>query len=519
MKFVIRGITLPINHKEGDLAKKIAKETRTEPKYFSYTVLRKSIDARKGDVNFVYSVVVDSSIYLRGRNLVPYEEPKPLFIPKSRLDNRPIVVGFGPAGMFASLLLARSGAKPIVLERGKCVEERSKDIDKLKQNAILNPNSNICYGEGGAGTFSDGKLNTGVNDERTKFVLEEFVKHGAKKDILVDALPHIGSDYLKNVVKNFREEIISLGGDILFQTELTEVLTSKSKVCGVKCLSNGSPLVIDADRVILAIGHSPFDTVSSLTKGGLAIAPKDFSIGVRIEHLQSAINETRYHSYSSNPLLPAASYKCVTHLNNGRAVYSFCMCPGGYVMNSSTEANTIVTNGMSNNDRGGKNGNSALLVPVKISDYFRNKPLDGFVFRQKIEQAAFLKEKPYYAPIQLVGDFLSGCKSDSVKTVEPTYTPGVYFADLDHYLPGFISSSLKEGILSLAKQLAFMKDEDAILPGFETRSSSPIRIPRDVSMQSNISGLYPCGEGASYAGGITSAALDGIKVALAVLGE
>lgn len=517
MKYVVRGIVLPIHHREADLVKKIAKETRTEPKYFSYYVLRKSIDARKGEVNFVYSVVIDSSFYMKGRNVFPYEEPKTLIIPKSQLNNRPVVVGFGPAGMFAALLLARSGAKPIVLERGKSVEKRNKDIERLKRDGVLDENSNVCYGEGGAGTFSDGKLNTGVNDERTRFVLEEFVKHGAKKDILVDALPHIGSDYLQNVVKNFREEILSLGGDILFESCLSSLLVKSGRLVGLKYFSEGSERAIETSHLVLAIGHSPFDTVSALVKSGLFVAPKDFSIGVRIEHLQSAINQTRYHSFSLDPLLPAASYKCVTHLKSGRALYSFCMCPGGHVMNSSTEKNTIVTNGMSNNSRSGINGNSALLVPVKISDYFRNSPLDGFVFRRAIEQSAFLKEKPYFAPVQLVGDFLNGQKGDSIKSIQPTYAPGVYFSSLDRYLPSFVSSSLKEGILALGEQLSFMADKDAVMTGFETRSSSPIRIPRDSSLQSNIAGVYPCGEGASYAGGITSAALDGIKVALAIL--
>ena len=519
MKYIINGVNLPINSNEDDLLIKIAKEVHIEPKHFSYKILKKSIDARKGNVNFVYNVVIETPFYLKRRNIIPYKEPPVLKINKSHLKYRPVIVGFGPCGMFAGLYLARAGAKPIILERGKCVEERKLDVEELKNKGILNTESNVCYGEGGAGTFSDGKLNTGVHNGFTKFILEEFVKHGAKEDILIDSSPHIGSDYLQNIVRNFRNEIISLGGEILFNTKFNNLIIQKGKVIGAKYEKDKCSEIIDTDKVILAIGHSPLDTTKQLLIEGLTITPKDFSIGVRIEHLQRDINKTRYHDFANDKRLPNASYKCVSHLSNGRTIYSFCMCPGGTLINSSTDINTVVTNGMSNNDRALPNGNSALLIPVKVKDYFRSSALDGFDFRHNIEQSIYRKDKPYFAPIQLVNDFIEGKISEKINSIKPSYLPGVYFASLDKYLPTFISDSLKEGLLSLGKQLDFMNDKDAILTGFETRSSSPISIPRNENMESNIIGLYPCGEGASYAGGITSAALDGLKVALKILEE
>jgi uncharacterized FAD-dependent dehydrogenase len=518
MKFVLTGITLPLDATSDDLKDKIARSIRQEPSLFTYSIIKKAIDARKGEVNFVYNVVIESGSYINARNCRPYEEPKPLKIGKYAYTDRPVVVGFGPAGIFASLVLARSGAKPIVLERGKNVNEREKDVETLKKKGILNPESNICFGEGGAGTFSDGKLNTGVNSEWTSFILHEFVKHGAKEDILTDSLPHIGSDYLRNVVKSFREEIISLGGEILFESRFNGCQTEKGQVKGATYLDKDNVShSISTSHVILALGHSPLDTMQILLKQGLLVEPKDFSIGVRIEHLQKDINAACYHSQAKNPLLPAAPYKGVVHLNSGRSVYTFCNCPGGYVFNSSSEENTVLTNGMSNNARDGKNGNSALLVNVKVDDYFHGNPLDGFSYRQTLERLAFCKEKPYFAPIMKLSDFENDRVSTSLGDVNPTYEPGVYFASFRKILPPYIYDSLLSSISYFKTHLSFFKDEDAILTGFETRSSSPVRIPRDEKFMSNLVGLYPAGEGASYAGGITSAALDGLKVALSLL--
>jgi uncharacterized FAD-dependent dehydrogenase len=518
MKFVVTNLLLPLGSKPEDLMVKIAKETRLTPPMFTFRVLKRSIDSRKGQVNFVYSAVIETSRYVSGRDVLPYKEPEPVVIPKAHFKDRPIIVGFGPAGFFAGLVLARSGARPIILERGKAVEERAKDVEALKKNGILNPESNVCYGEGGAGTFSDGKLNTGVNDSRTSFVLHEFVNHGAPEEILSDAMPHIGSDYLQGVVKRFREEIISLGGDVLFESRFLGLIVKGDHVEGVRYLSKeGTEKTLESHEVFLALGHSPKDTMEQLSKDGIRMEPKDFSIGVRIEHPQKSIDEANYHDFAGKEGLPPSSYRSVVHLSNGRAVYSFCMCPGGFVVNSSSEAGSVLTNGMSNHAREGANGNSALLVNVTVKDYFHGHPLDGFFYREALERSGFCKDKPYFAPAERVGGFLNGSTSTSWGKVLPSYEPGVYFADLSKYVPPFVTESLKEGLPLLAEHQAFYKDEDAVMTGFETRSSSPVRMPRDDDGEANIKGVYPVGEGASYAGGITSAALDGIKIALAVL--
>lgn len=519
MKFVVSGLVLGLKENENELKYKIAKEIRKEPTQFSYTILKKSVDARKGSVSFVYNVVVESSSFLTGRHVVHYEEPIPLRIPDSKLSDRPVIVGFGPAGIFSALALARAGAKPIVLERGKAVEGREKDIQNLRKSAIFNPESNVCYGEGGAGTFSDGKLNTGVSDPSIRFILQEFVKHGAREDILTDSLPHIGSDYLRDIVRNFRTEILSLGGDILFESRFESLLVQGDWVVGVRYTdSQGLLRELVTHHVLLALGHSPHDTLQNLEKNGLFMTPKDFSIGVRIEHPQTEIDESLYHEFAGNPKLSPASYRNVVHLSSGRSVYTFCMCPGGYVFNSSTQPETVLTNGMSDNARNAPNGNSALLVNVRVADYFRGHPLDGFDYREIIEKGAFLSSHPYCAPVETVGDLLGKKSHLSLGRVLPSYEPGVYLSDLRKApVPAFIGDSLVEALPLLQKSMSFFGDQEAVLTGYETRSSSPIRIPRDENGEANIHGVYPVGEGASYAGGIMSAALDGLKIALLVL--
>jgi len=518
MKYIVNNITLSLDEEEKSIPVKVSKEIRLPPSRFSCRVLRKSIDARKERVAFVYTVFVETTEFIRGRNVSFYDEPDPVVIPQLSLKERPVIAGFGPTGIFAGLILARAGAKPIILERGKAVEEREKDIASIQKSGIFNPESNMCYGEGGAGTFSDGKLNTGVRDSRIAFVLNEFIKHGAKEDILTDALPHIGSDYLKKIVKAFREEIISLGGEVLFESRLSKVEHRLGKLSAIAYVDQaGEEKTVKTRSLVLALGHSARDTVGELYRSKVHMEPKDFSMGVRIEHLQKDIDRSQYHDAFLNKKLPPASYKCVVHLSSGRVVYSFCMCPGGLVVNSSSSPNGVVTNGMSYNARDGVNGNSALLVNVRVDDYFQGSPLDGFTYQERLENAAYRNELPYHAPAEMVRDFLSGREPMRFGKVKPTYRPGVYLKDLSQILPAYIADSLKEALPLLSNNQTFFSDPEAVLTGVETRSSSPVKIPRDEKCMSNIKGIYPAGEGAAFSGGIMSSALDGIKVALAML--
>ena len=525
----ISDVKLPLNYDEEKLKKLTAKQLNiNEAKIKSVKLFRRSIDARhKDNINFTATVdaelnIDENSVLRRCKsNKVRIAEEYRYEIPKSaKLDKKPVVVGAGPAGLFCALILAQAGQCPILIERGKSVDERAKDVNEFWTSGVLKPESNVQFGEGGAGTFSDGKLNTGTKDIRSRKVLLEFVEHGAPEEILYNAKPHIGTDKLKNTVKNIRNEIISLGGEVRFQTKLTAINTVDGKIKSIKVRTeSGSTEEIETDNLVLALGHSARDTFEMLAESGFVMTPKPFSVGVRIEHLQENINKSQYGKFYNNVNLGAADYKLNVHLKNGRGVYTFCMCPGGSVVAAASEENTVVTNGMSEFKRDRVNANSALLVGVTPEDFGSENPLAGVEFQRKIEHAAFIAGGgDYKAPVQRVGDMLKGRKSTSIGSVIPSYKPGCSFAEIGEYLPEFVCGGLREAIPLLDNKLHGFADPDAVVTGAETRSSSPVRILRSDSLEAvSSSGVYPCGEGAGYAGGIVSAAVDGIKCAEAIL--
>ncbi|TJX15424.1 NAD(P)/FAD-dependent oxidoreductase [Tissierella creatinini] len=511
-------IKLSLDEDESRLIKDISTKLNIgEESIKSYRIFKKSIDARKkNDIHFVYSV--DIEVDKEDVLLKRYAKKGIIKTPILKYDynikapkefTRPVIVGFGPGGIFAGLALAQMGFKPIILERGKDVDERAKDIDLFWETGKLNTESNVQFGEGGAGTFSDGKLTTLIKDPRCRKVLEEFVGAGAPEEILYLNKPHIGTDILRNVVKNIRSTIISLGGEVRFSSKMTDLLIEDNKLIGIKI---NDEEVIKCEKVMLALGHSARDTFNMLYGKGLEINQKGFSIGVRIEHPQSLINENQYGSFANK--LGAADYKLSGHFPNGRSAYTFCMCPGGMVVAASSEENMVVTNGMSYHARDKENANSALLVGVNPEDYGSDHPLAGVDFQRKWESLAFkIGGGNYKAPAQRVGDFLKNMPSNNSGDIHPTYMPGVTMADLRECLPDYVTETLKLALVDFDRKIRGYASEDAIMTGVETRSSSPIRIVRDESLQSNIKGIYPLGEGAGYAGGIISAAVDGIKVA------
>lgn len=495
----------------------IAKNKIKQEEVKEWNIYKKSIDARKKeDIYYNYSINIKLKNEKKEAKFGRIKEEKWQEIDVKRESKyKPVIIGMGPAGLFAGLLLVENGIKPIILERGKCVEERIKDVENFISNREFLTTSNIQFGEGGAGTFSDGKLNTGNSANMySKKVLEEFVRFGAPKEILYTAKPHIGTDNLRKIVRNIREYIISKGGQVLFNTKATDFEIEDGEIKAVICENSR----IETDTVILAIGHSARDTFKKLYELGVEIQPKNFAIGTRIEHLQEEINKAQYGE-NSKLKLPVADYKLVYHAKNGRTCYTFCMCPGGQVMASNSEENSIVTNGMSNFARDGKNANSALLVNVTVEDYYENSPLDGMYFQEKLEQKAFkLGGNNYNAPAQKVEDFIEGHKTKEFGKIKPTYMPGVTGADLNEILPEFVAKTMKEAILELDKKLHGFSDKDAVLTGVETRSSSPVQITRNKETLNsiNVKGLYPCGEGAGYAGGIMTSAIDGLKCAIKV---
>ena len=495
----------------------IAKNKIKQEEVKEWNIYKKSIDARKkDDIYYNYSINVKLKDVKKENKFGKVKEEKWQEIEVKRNSKyKPVIIGMGPAGLFAGLLLVDNGIKPIILERGKCVEERIKDVENFANNREFLSTSNIQFGEGGAGTFSDGKLNTGNSANMySRKVLEEFVRFGAPEEILYTAKPHIGTDNLRKIVKNIREYIISKGGQVLFNTKATDFEIKNETIKAVICENNR----IETDAVILAIGHSARDTFKKIYELGVEIQPKNFAVGTRIEHLQEDINKAQYGE-NIKLKLPVADYKLVYHAKNGRTCYTFCMCPGGQVMASNSEENSIVTNGMSNFARDGKNSNSALLVNVAVEDYYKNSPLDGMYFQEDLEQKAFkLGGCNYNAPAQRVEDFIDGRKTEKFGKIKPTYMPGVTEADLNEILPEFVTETMKEAIIELDKKLHGFAEKDAVLTGVETRSSSPVQITRDrESLNSvNVKGLYPCGEGAGYAGGIMTAAIDGLKCAIKV---
>ncbi|MBR6071375.1 MAG: hypothetical protein IKP77_00915 [Acholeplasmatales bacterium] len=482
---------------------------------FNYKILLKSIDARdKNNVFYLYNVMLECNEKILGKNVSEYvEKSVELDYPKYSFSDRPVVVGFGPSGMFSGLYLARCGAKPIIIERGSRVEERKKKVEDFLKNKVLCDNSNVQFGEGGAGTFSDGKLTTNVKDKLIGFILYEFYKHGARENILYESHPHIGTDYLEIIVKSIREEIISLGGEFYFDTLFMDY--SRDKVL-CKKLIDDSIIEFKSNHVLLGIGHSAKDTIRHLYDNmHINIEPKAFSMGVRIEHKREDINKAQYGKFSK--YLPSAYYKLACH--NDRGIYTFCMCPGGFVLASTSDNNSIVTNGMSNNDRMGDNSNSALLVDVRVDDYYKSSPLDGIDYQEKYEKLAYSISKDYKAPANLVKEFLEDKIAKEERSIKTSYPHGLTFCDLSKVLPNYVISGLKFGIVEFDKKLKGFNNPDAIIIGVESRSSSPVRILRGENRCSSIEGIYPIGEGAGYAGGITSSALDGLKTAIEIVNK
>ena len=522
----VNNLHIPLNYDDSAVRKKICRELRVENSAIkSVSIFRRSVDARKKD-NIFFLCAVDvvlntneDAVLKRSKNASKVK-PYKYEIPEWNGGASPLVVGMGPAGLFAALILAQSGANPIVIERGRDVDRRTADVDKFWTDGTLDPTSNVQFGEGGAGTFSDGKLNTGTKDSRQRKVLEEFVSHGAPEEILYDAKPHIGTDKLKLTVKNLREEIIGLGGRVLFETKLTGFHTADGKITAAVVESDGRTDIIETDSVILAIGHSARDTFEMLHEKRLPVEAKPFSVGARIEHLREEIDRAQYGKFAGSKALGAANYKMNVHTSNGRGAYTFCMCPGGKVVNASSEENRLCTNGMSEFMRGEINSNAALLVGVTPEDYRSESPLGGMYFQRGLEEKAFtLGGGGFCAPVQRAGDFLNNKKSDRLGGVLPSIGPDYYLCDLNTILPTEISQSMKEAISVMGKKLRGFDDPDAVLTGLETRSSSPVRILRNVETLESVGlkGLYPCGEGAGYAGGIISAAVDGIKCAEKVI--
>ena len=536
----ITELKLPLDHTEAELKTAIAAYLGiSETDINSYLVYKRSYDARKGMMNLAYIIDLDVgglekkllAKFKADTHVMPTPDTSYHFVGQApaQLPHRPIVVGFGPCGIFAALILAQMGFKPIVLERGKKVRERTQDTWGLWRKSTLNPESNVQFGEGGAGTFSDGKLYSQIKDPRHlgRKVLNEFVKAGAPEEILYIAKPHIGTFKLVGMVERMRAEIESLGGEIRFQQRVDDLILEdmpdgNKQIRGVRVTEIGvaghPSNEILSEHVVIALGHSARDSFAMMHERGVFMEAKPFSVGFRIEHPQSLIDKARWGKFAGHPVLGAADYKLVHHAANGRAVYSFCMCPGGTVVAATSEEGRVVTNGMSQYSRNERNANSGIVVGITPQKDFPGHPLAGIALQRQLEAQAFVVGgSNYNAPGQLVGDFLAGKPSKSLGAVEPSYTPGVHPTDLSYCLPEFVVKAIREALPAFNQKIRGFAMKDAVMTGVETRTSSPIRIKRGDDFQSiNTRGLYPAGEGAGYAGGIFSAGVDGIKVAEAV---
>ena len=516
----ISQIKLPVNHTGKDLEQIIDKNIKGQ-KWKSYKIAKQSLDARDKN-NLMYQYTIDVSVNgneeklvksLRNKKLSFVKEKKYEFpwTVEKKPDCPPVIIGTGPAGLFCGLMLARAGFCPILIERGEAVEKRQKTVEHFWKTGELNTSSNVQFGEGGAGTFSDGKLNTLVKDKflRNTKVLEEFVAHGAPEEILYLSKPHIGTDLLIHVVKNIREEIITLGGQVLFENQVTDLKIEDGKIKGIVLQSEE---VISTEHLVIAIGHSARDTFSMLYERGLHMEQKAFAVGVRVEHDRERINDSQYGPNWKKYSLPTASYKLTHQTASGRGIYSFCMCPGGFVVNASSEENRLAINGMSNHDRMADNSNTALIVTVTPEDYEGDHPLSGVEFQRRLEEAAY-RIGEGKIPLQRYEDLMKNKKTEQFGSIRPSMKGGYQFADLRECLPDYVVEALLEGMEAFGKTISGYDHPDTLISAVESRTSSPVRIVRNERFESNIEGIYPCGEGAGYAGGITSAAMDGIKVA------
>ena len=521
----ITQLKLPVKHTESDLRKRIAKALHVQGQEFQYEIVRQSIDARnKSDKKFVYTVDVkienEKKILKKAANAnISYIEKKPYLFPSGgtdKLTGRPVIIGSGPAGIFCAWYLARAGYRPLVIEQGEEADKRLESVEKFWKNGILDPDSNVQFGEGGAGTFSDGKLNTLVKDPvgRNHEVLKRFVEAGADPKILYQQKPHLGTDVLIHIVQYLRHEIEQMGGCFRFRTKMTNLRIENDQLTGVELTHENQKEIIDTNVCVLAIGHSARDTFAMLNQGPVYMEAKPFAVGVRIEHPQKMINFDLYGE-EENEYLGAGAYKMTHTARNGRGIYTFCMCPGGYVVNASTEEGMLAVNGMSYQARDGENANSALIVTVTPEDYEEQGPLGGIAFQRKIERAAY-EAGEGRIPVQLYQDFCNNQPSIMLGEIQPQLKGAYQLANVRQALPVEIGDAIEEGVAAFGRKMPGYDRPDAVISGVESRTSSPVRIVRNEELESNVAGIYPCGEGAGYAGGITSAAMDGIRVAEAI---